>query len=193
MKILSCLALSLLFYQTVCAFDAAILVAAAGPTILKKLIKDDDDGGANSSGDDELLAPKKKINLEQITFSIDSDMNYNGAVRVHLVLVYKDSLKEELQKWTAREYFHQVKQLKKDNPDNLKILEWELKAEKQLFDWKKKEESDFKPPKFALVFVEYIGEGVHRATVPINCKKMKLILQRDDFKLERVKKEKEKE
>ena len=136
-------------------------------------------------------APKKEINLEEITFSVDEDMNRNAAVRVHLVLIYKNTLKDEISKWTSREYFHNAEQLKKDNLDNVKILEWQLKAEKQVFDWKKKSESQFKAPKFALIFVEYTSEGEHRATVPFNCKKMKLIFSREDFKLERFpKKEK---
>ena len=193
MKILSFLALSFLFCQDVfAAVDPLSLAALSLPTVLNKLLDKGEEGGANASGEGSLLEKKPEINLEQITFSVDDDMNNRGAVRLHLVLVYKDNLKEELQKWTSREYFHQAEQLKKDNPDNIKILQWELKAEKQLFDWKKKEsESDFKPPKFALVFVEYSGEGIHRATVPVNCKKMKLMLQRDDFKLERVKEKKE--
>ncbi len=171
------------------------------------------EGGASPASIGGILSSKKEITLEEIVFSVEENLNDNAAVRVHLVLVYTKELKDKLSSLTSRQYFEDFKQLIKDNPDKIKILEWQICAERRTFSWKKSGESAFAPPKSAFIFVSYntIGNSAgnfsghgnsngvthggneHRAVVPINCRKIKIMLEKEDFKLKRIKDEEEEE
>ena len=168
-------------------------------------IVDGDIPGLNPNNVGGPFSSKKEITLKEITFSVEETLNNNCAVRVHLVLVYKKELEDKLSSMDSRQYFESFEQIIKDNPDKIKILEWQICAERRMFSWKKKDESAFAPPKKAFIFVSYSnmngsansnnnnnvthGGKEHRAVIPVNCEKIKIMLEKEDFKLERVKEE----
>jgi hypothetical protein len=71
-----------------------------------------------------IFSSKEKVNIEQVMISIEENMNNNGAVKLHLVIIYgEQELVSELTKMSAREYFRSIKQLKKDHPDKMKMVQ----------------------------------------------------------------------
>ena len=188
-------------------FDPASAFILLAPSVISA-ISGKGEGDLSPTNFGNMLSSKKQITLEEIVFSVEEDLNNRGAVRVHLVLVYTKELKERFTSLDSRKYFEDFEQIIKDNPDKIKILEWKICAERRTFSWKKSDESAFAPPKAAFVFVSYntlgnsnytnnsnytYGGNEHRAVVPINCKKIKIILEREDFKLKRVKDDEEDE
>ncbi len=143
-----------------------------------------------------LFKSDKKFELEEVKFSIAEDTNHKGALKLHLVIAFDKEALNQLKKIKAREYFERAEQFKKDYPDKIKIFQWTIVAKKRLTDWKKIEyDSDFMNVEGGLVFARYDDSSgpqrEHRATIPAACKKMKIILECDDFKLEPEKEEDE--
>ncbi|GHU13786.1 hypothetical protein FACS189449_09590 [Alphaproteobacteria bacterium] len=140
-----------------------------------------------------VFSSKEKVNLEQVMFSVDENMNNHGAVKVHLVIVYGEpELVGELSKMSAREYFRNAKQLKKDHPDKIKIFKWEIKAERKLSPWVpiKHNTSELTPLK-GFIFASYDSIGEHRAIIPPYCKKMKILMKEKEFEIEQSDDEKQ--
>jgi hypothetical protein len=134
----------------------------------------------------EILSAKSGVSLEEVAISVEEDMNNSGALKVHVVIVYEESLAEELRKMSSRTYFRMVDQLVKDYPDKMKILEWELVAKKRLIPATKvKYPSDHMTPLAAFVFADYSSPGEHRARIPNYCEKVKIILNKEDLDMQR--------
>ncbi|MDR2724370.1 MAG: hypothetical protein LBB25_04200, partial [Holosporaceae bacterium] len=77
--------------------ESAVMGLSAASSV--KMLDDKDFLGLGS-----VFSPKEKINIEEVMFCIEENMNNNGAVKVHLVIIYDEKeLVEELSKMTARE------------------------------------------------------------------------------------------
>ncbi|MDR3180112.1 MAG: hypothetical protein LBT70_04425 [Holosporaceae bacterium] len=165
--------------------ESAVIGLSAASSV--KALDDKDFFGLGSA-----FSSKEKVNIEAVMFCIEENMNNNGAVKVHLVIVYDEKeLVGEFSKMTAREYFRSIKQLKKDHPDKMKIFKWEFKAEKKMSPWVpiKHNTSELTPLK-GFVFASYDSIGEHRAIIPSFCKKMKITMKEKEFEIEQADDEK---
>lgn len=130
---------------------------------------------------------KGEIELEEVMLSINDDMNEKGAVKLHIIIIFEKELLGELKRMSSREYFRNVEQLTKDNPDKIKVFQWELVAKKRITKWiKVPYESDFMTPVGGIIFANYNTIGEHRALIPTACKKLKITLEKDDFKVQQA-------
>lgn len=135
----------------------------------------------------EVLKSEEKIELEEVMFSISDDMNQKGAIKLHIVIVFDKELIGELKRLSSKQYFRDAEQFKKDNPDKLKIFQWQLVAKKRVTKWiKVPYESDFMPVEGGFIFAKYDTVGEHRALIPKACKKLKIMFERDDFRIKQA-------
>ncbi|MDR1236054.1 MAG: hypothetical protein LBJ96_03530 [Holosporaceae bacterium] len=145
-----------------------------------KTLKGDSDFGLTG-----IFSSKGGISLEEVMLSVKENMNTNGAVRVHLVVVYDIELVGELMKRSSEQYFRHVDQLVKDYPDKIKIFEWELVAKEQDIPWTKIEYPDkHMMPLAGFIFAKYSGSGEHRARIPPTYKKVKITFKKDKFEID---------
>jgi hypothetical protein len=136
----------------------------------------------------DIFAPKSGLSLEKVAISVEENMNDNGALKLHLVIVYDRVLVEELRKMSSGEYFRTVDQLLKDHPDKMKIFEWELVAKKRLIPFSDIEyPTDHMTPIAGYVFAKYSSPGEHRATIPTYSEKIKISLEKEDFTISQEK------
>ncbi|MDR2766460.1 MAG: hypothetical protein LBB63_03305 [Holosporaceae bacterium] len=132
----------------------------------------------------ELFAAKGSVSLEEISVSVEEGMNNSGALKVHVVIVYEEHLVEELRKMSSSMYFRMVDQLVKDYPDKMKIFEWELVAKKRLIPPTKVEyPNDHMTPLAVYAFADYSSPGEHRVRIANYYEKVKITLDREDFKI----------
>lgn len=128
------------------------------------------------------LSPKGELNLEKISFTINEHMNNDSAVKVHLVIPYDKGLSDTLSELTAKEYFNRYKQLVKDYPDKIKILEWQFPAEKKKTGKIDVEyESSFLTPSKSYIFANYQNHGDHRLAIPKTATELEIRLDQNDF------------
>jgi len=124
------------------------------------------------------------FSLEQIMIVTEANMNNNGAMKAHLVIVYDKELMRELSAMTAYRYFDMVDQLIKDHPDKMKIYSWNLIAEDRIRPWQKIDTlRSTMSPLGGFIFAGYDNMGVHRAKVP-NYEKVKVVFGRSDFTID---------
>jgi hypothetical protein len=154
------------------------VMAMSAAASLKTLKKED-------FGLGDIFSPKGGLTLEEVMISVEKDMNNNGAVKVHPVVIYDVELLGELKKKTSEQYFRNVDQLVKDYPDKLKIFEWELVAKERIIPWGKIEyPNKHLLPIAGIIFAKYSGSGEHRAIVPPTYKKMKITFKKDGFHID---------
>jgi hypothetical protein len=145
-----------------------------------KTLKGDSDFGLTG-----MFSAKGGLSLEEVMLSVKENMNNNGAVRAHLVVVYDVELIGELMKKSSEQYFRNVDQMVKDYPDKVKIFEWELVAKEQDIPWAKIEYPDkHMTPLAGFVFAKYSGSGEHRARIPPTYKKVKITFKKDKFEID---------
>ncbi|GHU19972.1 hypothetical protein FACS189472_10540 [Alphaproteobacteria bacterium] len=133
----------------------------------------------------ETVSSEETLSLKKVMFSIEENMNNRGAVKFHLVIAYEQELAGELSKMSAKEYFRNAEQFKKDHPDKIKIFKWEIKAEKKLSSWIpiKHNTTELTPIK-GFLFASYDSIGDHRIVIPPSCEKMKILLKEKEFEIE---------
>jgi hypothetical protein len=135
----------------------------------------------------KFFTAKGGLVLEKIMLSVKKDMNDNGAVRVHVVIIYEKELIRELSRMSADHYFRNIDQLTKDHPDKLKIYEWELTAKERIIPYKEIEyPAEHMTPLAGYIFARYSGTGEHRAQIPPTSKKIKIIFEKKNFRIEKV-------
>ncbi len=125
------------------------------------------------------------FSLESIMIVTKANMNYGGALRVHLVIVYTEEIKRILSTLSARQYFSMIDQLKKDHPDTMKIYSWTLVAENRIRGWQPIDTlSESMTPLGAFMFADYNDlVAIHRALIP-NYEKIKVVFDECDFNIE---------
>jgi hypothetical protein len=162
---------------TASALSTGIMTASMAAS-LKTLTNSD------SFGLGDIFSPKGGIRLKKVTLSIEKNMNNNGAVRLHLVIVYDPELMAELKKMSSDEYFRRVDQLVKDYPDKVKIMEWQLPAKERTIPLKEIEYPySHILPLAAYVFASYSTLGEHRGRMPNACKNAKIVLGKNSFSI----------
>lgn len=176
----------MIFFVVFCDISSATgvetsVMAMSAAASLKTL---DDKSFFNVGG---VFSSKGSVVLEQVMFVVEDDMNEKGAVKMHLVIVYEKELLGELKKMSSSTYFSTVKQMSKDHPDKMKVFEWTFVAKKRITKWiDVPHDSSFLTPLGGFVFAKYTSPGDHRASIPESCKKMKVLMQKKEFKLVQV-------
>ncbi|MDR2724125.1 MAG: hypothetical protein LBB25_02890 [Holosporaceae bacterium] len=136
----------------------------------------------------KFFSPKKGLLLEKVTISTEDDMNNHAAVKFHIVIIYDQELLDELKKMSASEYFHTIIQLVRDNPDKMKIFEWQLSAQKRKLPASELEYEDSNMvPLAAIAYGNYGSPGAHRVTVPPTAKSIRVSFEKQDFRVEEKK------
>ncbi|MFN7709806.1 MAG: hypothetical protein ACK5O7_02435 [Holosporales bacterium] len=100
------------------------------------------------------------VNVEEISITLDSDANLDTATAVDVVIIYRRDVLQALLKMTAAEYFAAADQIKRDYPDVIDVLHWELTPGQRVQNIP----LDFRgeSPSGALVFANYLTPGAHR-------------------------------
>ncbi|MDR2781791.1 MAG: hypothetical protein LBB21_05075 [Holosporaceae bacterium] len=171
--------LCFLYFETGAGSVVAGGVMAMSAASSLKTLKGDDFGLK------ELFAPKGGVAMKEVMLVIEENMNNNGAVKLHIIIVYDEEVDGELKKMSAYQYFRRVDQLIKDHPDKLKIFEWELVAKERIIPWVKVEyPNNHMLPIVAYVFAKYSGSGEYRAKIPPSYKKVKITLKKENFHID---------
>lgn len=130
----------------------------------------------------DFFSPKGGLVLEKIKFNVDEHLNEDRPVRLHLVIFYEKTLETLFLSLSAAEYFRGYKQILKDYPNKVKVLEWQFPAEKRSTDKIKVEyEATDMVPAGGMIFVSYNGPGAHRMRVPPSEEEVEITLGQDDF------------
>lgn len=99
-----------------------------------------------------------------IDITVEPDANRNSPVAMDLLIVYDEALLSQLLKLTAKEWFTQRDQIKKDHLEDSGLETWE-------WEWVPGQlvpplELPLKPDaEGAIVFVDYLSAGAHRFRV----------------------------
>lgn len=136
-----------------------------------------------------LFATNGDVEIEKIIFSIDEDMNENGAAMVYFVVCYDPILLDALKTDTASQFKNRIEGYKNDYPDKIVVLKWPIQAKKRLsnkIDVAKYYEKENMSPLGGFIFVTYSTPGDHRYRIPGSWKEMKICLHRKDCKLEQI-------
>jgi type VI secretion system protein len=97
--------------------------------------------------------------IAELAFQVAPDANDNTPVAVDLVLVDDKRLLDQLLTLTAREWFEQREQIRRDHPRDIELLGWELVPGQEL------------PPQpvragrrsvAAIIYANYLAPGAHR-------------------------------
>lgn len=105
--------------------------------------------------------------------------NANSAVAVAVLVVYDDSVFAELSKLSAKEWFNEAEQRKRDNPEGaaFDLLSWELMPGQRV----KEASYDLQGrPANGLIFADYHTPGRHRSRFN-PAKRILVVLGVDDF------------
>lgn len=105
--------------------------------------------------------------------------NANSAVAVAVLVVYDDSVFNELSKLSAKQWFEEVEQRKRDNPEgaSFDLLAWELMPGQRVDEQSIKLQGR---PAQGLVFADYHTTGRHRSRFN-PAKRILVVLGVDDF------------
>lgn len=136
-----------------------------------------------SAGKSVMSLSTAKVWLEKVQFRCDDDMNDNSPLTVHLLILYKQDVYDTLAKTTAEDYFKQAEQLKKDNPNQIDFIKWEL------VPGQSKEEQTITPTRMdgvgALIFARYNSPGDHRVAISDE-RQVRLNLEKVDLGIEKI-------
>lgn len=115
----------------------------------------------------------------RVGLEAERDANADSAVAVAVLVVYDDSVFSELSKLSAKEWFQEAEQRKRDNPEGaaFDLLSWELMPGQRIEE--KPVELQGRPAK-GLVYADYHTSGRHRARFN-PAKRILVVLGVDDF------------
>ncbi len=100
------------------------------------------------------------VQTKALYFLNAENTNQNQSVAFDLVIIYEPELVEKLLEMSARQWFSEREQLKRDHPSEFFTWEWEIAPGQviPLFPLR-----GTKGAQALLVFANYASEGVHRA------------------------------
>lgn len=98
----------------------------------------------------------------RVAVEAEPNANQNSPVAIAVLVVYEDSVMNELSKLTAAQWFEQAEQRQRDNPDgsDFDILAWEVMPGQRI------KELDLElqgREARGLVFADYYSQGDHRS------------------------------
>ena len=126
------------------------------------------------------------IDLRQVMLIVDNNMNERRAVKLHLVIVYEPALFSALTRMKSTEYFRTVKQITRDNPEQLEIFKWTLEARTSVGPWTDiNYNTNPLTPAGGIIFASYNTLGEHRIVIPQTAQKLQIQLNRNTFYINR--------
>lgn len=118
------------------------------------------------------------IDLQNVNISLDTDANMDSATAIDLLMVYDRDLTRAVMKLRAKDYFASAQQLKRDYPDMLDVIHYELTPGQAVRGIRLPMRDD--PPFAAIVFADYVTQGTHRIRVGSGSE-INIRLRRYDF------------
>lgn len=110
-------------------------------------------------GDPSLLgsifAPSDSYRAESATIKVSPDMNNGSAVKLHVVIGYSKELASRLAELNSDQYFRLWEQLKRDYPEEIKIISTEIVAKQQILPLKLDYPTDNMEPECIFIFASY--------------------------------------
>lgn len=136
-----------------------------------------------------ILTPEGEVEVENIVFSVDEDMNQRGAVTVYLVVCYDRVLFNALRGDSADQFKRRVDDYINDYTDKIVILKWNICAKKYLSEkvyiGRHYVKSDMAPVG-GFIFVTYSTPGVHRYVIPSSWKDILIHLTKAKCELRQI-------
>lgn len=117
----------------------------------------------------------RTIGLEEVNIQAAPDANGNGAVAVDVVLATRPGSAEQIAKLSATEWFKRRAQLRRDNPDGLAVMSWELIPGQSVSAPVRRSAVD------AYVFALYSSPGEHRVRLATEDGEARIVLQATGF------------
>lgn len=124
----------------------------------------------------------RTIGLEEVNILAAPDANGNGAVAVDVVLATQPGGTEQVAKLSAAEWFKRRAQLRRDNPDSLAVMSWELIPGQSVTAPVRRSAVD------AYVFALYSSPGDHRVRLATEDGEARIVLQATGFVVEGLRK-----
>lgn len=113
--------------------------------------------------------------LERLSIVSSKKLNNFSGLRLQLACVYDKKLLDRLKQMEAKAYFHNIDQLRRDNPKNLVVFHWELIPSQVLEDYTPTipREDDVYG---LLVFADYHHQGKHRLAIKEDVEHARIVL-----------------
>jgi type VI secretion system protein len=109
-----------------------------------------------------ILGPSPPLRVEKVAFRVSPHANENSAIAVDLVLIKQSVLNDTIAKLSAADWFARKSQFKRDFPDDIVVVSWELVPGQVMLS----ADLDQDPKVWgAYFFARYSGAGDHRASV----------------------------
>jgi type VI secretion system protein len=112
-----------------------------------------------------------------VEVTVASDVNQQSPIAVDLLVVYERPVLEALRELTAKDWFEQREQLRRDHPGAFEAWSWEWVPGQ---DVPTQELHYGVGAKAGIVFADYFTPGSHRAVLDPH-RPIRLALGRDDF------------
>ncbi len=124
--------------------------------------------------------PVPEVFVNTIHVEVTSGANQNTAVAVDFVVVYETALLETMAKLSAGTYFAQKDQLRRDNPQGIQVMDWEVIPGQVVAP---REVVFSQPiPLGGIFFANYLSPGDHRIRIGPQTE-VKVLLGPDDFSI----------
>lgn len=123
-------------------------------------------------------SPTKTIGLDEILVEARPDANGNSALAVDVVMILEPGIADQIAKLPAADWFKRRAQFRRDYPDGIEVLSWELvpgqttrtKPDRNVLD--------------AFVFVGYATPGDHRERLGGKDEEVRILLEASGFVVE---------
>lgn len=132
------------------------------------------------------FASEGDVEVENLVFNIDEDMNQKGAVTIYFVVCYDTTLLNALKSDTAEQFKKRSETYMHDYPDKIVILKWDVVAKKRVsapIPVGKYYEKGGMSPVGGFIFVTYSSPGDHRYRIPGSWKGIEINLKKTECKL----------
>ena len=124
----------------------------------------------------------KPLVVEELKFNVvvSQEVNQRSPVAVDLLVIYDQTLLDQILEMTAKDWFEQREQFQRDFPDGYKSWEWEWVPGQAVPPQKLPLHA--RRVKGGVLFADYSAPGAHRAPIDLR-KPVTIVLGRDSFSL----------
>jgi type VI secretion system protein len=119
-----------------------------------------------------------EVNLTTVNISLDKDANRDSATAIDVLMIYDRDLTRAILKMRAKDYFASSQQIRRDYPDMVDVIHYELTPGQAIRGVVLPLRST--APFAALVFADYATPGTHRIRVG-TYPEINVRLRRNDF------------
>lgn len=124
-----------------------------------------------------------KVWIEKVQFRIDDDMNDSAPVSIHMLIIYKQDVYDQVAGMNADDYFKKSDQLRRDNPNMIDFFTWDVAPGQP------KEEQNIVPSRAdglgVVIFARYKSPGAHRAALADE-RQIRIVLEKLDFHTDKI-------